>query len=149
MAVCGLLLVSFPIAGRMLPGALLAGLSRTPLPAFNWMWLLPLPLAAAAWTLARSERRLAAVACVACGAALGVLYLKRDVMPEVDRVASARPLWQRLSAQADRACVEPIHRNWRYGLNYYSVVPLPDCPAASRPLHVFQAPGRPPEFEIR
>jgi hypothetical protein len=70
-------------------------------------------------------------------------------MPEVDRVASARPLWLRVSAQADRVCVEPIHRNWRYGLNYYSVVPLPDCPAAGRPIHVFQAPGRPPEFETR
>ena len=149
LALCALLLISFPIAGRMLPGALLAGLSHTPLPAFQWVWLAPLPLAAAAWTLAHRQRRLAAVACVACGAALGVLYLKRDVMPEVDRVASARPLWRRVSPQADNACVEPIHRNWRYGLNYYSVVPLPDCPAAGRPIHIFQAPGRPPEFETR
>jgi len=149
LALCALLLVSFPMAGSMLPGALLSGLSRTPLPAFHWVWLAPLPVAAAAWMLARRQRRLAAVACVACGAALGVLYLKRDVMPEVDRVASARPLWLRVSAQADRACVETIHRNWRYGLNYYSVVPLPDCPAADRPLHVFQTPGRPPEFETR
>ncbi|MGO9009892.1 MAG: ArnT family glycosyltransferase [Bryobacteraceae bacterium] len=149
LALSALLLVSFPIAGRMLPGALLAGLSRTPLPTFSWIWLIPLPLAAAAWVLARRQRRLAAVACVACGAALGVLYLKRDVMPEVDRVASARPLWRRFSAQADRACVEPIQRSFRYGLNYYSVVPLPDCPAAGRNLHIFQAPGHPPEIEVR
>jgi len=149
LALCALLLVSFPIAGSVLPGALLAGLSRTPLPTFSWIWLIPLPLAATAWTLARRQRRLAAVACVACGAALGVLYLKRDVMPEVDRVASARPLWRRLSAQADRACVEPIQRSWRYGLNYYSVVPLPDCPAAGRDLRVVQPPGHPPELEIR
>ncbi|MGA2274529.1 MAG: glycosyltransferase family 39 protein [Bryobacteraceae bacterium] len=149
VALCALLLVSFPIAGSMLPGSLLAGLSRTPLPAFHWVWLAPLPVAAATWALANRQRRLAAVVCVACGAALGVLYLKRDVMPEVDRVASARPLWLRVSARADRVCVEPIHRNWRYGLNYYSVVPLPDCPAAGRPLHVLQAPGGPPEFETR
>ncbi|MGA2039323.1 MAG: glycosyltransferase family 39 protein [Bryobacteraceae bacterium] len=149
LALCGLLLVSFPIAGAVLPGALLAGLSRTPLPAFHWIWLAPLPVAAAAWILVRRQRRLAAVACVACGAALGVLYLKRDVMPEVDRVASARPLWLRISAQADRTCVEPIQRSWRYGLNYYSVAPLPDCPAAGRPVHVIQAPGRPPEAETR
>ena len=148
VALCGLLLASFPIAGSVLPGALLTGLSHTPLPAFQWAWFVPLPLAVAAWMLARRQRRLAAVAFVACGAALGVLYLKRDVMPEVDRVASARPLWRRLSPQADRACVEPIHRNWRYGLNYYSVVPLPDCLAAGRPVHVFQAPGHPPEVEI-
>jgi len=149
LALCALLLVSFPIAGAMLPGALLAGLSHTPLPAFRWLWLIPVPLAAAAWTLTRRQRNLAAVACVACGAALGVLYLKEGVMPEVDRVASARPLWRRLSSQADRACVGPIHRNWRYGLNYYSIVPLPDCPAADRPVRVLETPGRPPEFEIR
>ncbi len=149
MALCALLLVSFPIAGSVLPGALLSGLSRTGLPAFNRIWLAPLPVAAAAWMLARNRFRLAAVACVASGAALGVLYLKVDVMPEVDRVASARPLWRQLALQANRACVEPIQRSWRYGLNYYSVVPLPDCPAANRPLHVFQAPGRPPELEVR
>jgi len=148
VALCGVLLVAFPIAGRMLPGALLSGLSRTPLPAFDWIWLIPLPLAAGAWMLAR-RRRLASVALVACGAALGVLYLKSGVMPEVDRVASARPLWRQVSAQTDRTCVEPIHRNWRYGLNYYAVVPLPDCPAAGRPIHVFQTPGRPPELETR
>jgi 4-amino-4-deoxy-L-arabinose transferase-like glycosyltransferase len=146
VALCGLLLVSFPLAGGMLPGALLAGLSRTPLPAFHWIWLVPLPLAAVAGMLARRGRRLTAVACVACGAVLGVLYLKEGVMPDVDRVASARPLWRRLAPEADRACVEPIHRDWRYGLNYYSVVPLPDCPAAGRPIHVFQTPGHPPEF---
>jgi len=149
IGLCGLLLVSFPVAGRMLPGALLAGLSHTPWPAFHWTWLAPLPVAAAVWTLARRRRPLAAAAFVACGALLGVLYLKECVMPEVDRVASARPLWRRLSAQADRACVEPIRRDWRYGLNYYSVEPLPDCPAAGRPIHVFQTPGHPPEFASR
>jgi len=149
LALCGLLLIAFPIAGSMLPTALAGGLSRAPLPHFQWIWLVPLPLAAAAWTLARRRRRLAAVACIACGAALGVLYLKEDVMPEVDRVASARMLWRRLSPQADRACVGPIHRSWRYGLNYYSIVPLPDCPAAGRPVRVSQAPGRLPEVEIR
>jgi hypothetical protein len=70
-------------------------------------------------------------------------------MPEVDRMASARTLWRQVSAQADRACVGPIHRNWRYELNYYSVTPLPDCPAAGRPVHIFQAPGHPPEAGIR
>ena len=148
VALSALLLAAFPIAGRMLPGALLAGLSHTPFPAFHWIWLVPLPLAAAAWTLAR-RHRLAAVALVACGAAMGVVYLREQVMPEVDRVASARPLWRRLSSQADHVCIEPIHRNWRYGLNYYSGVPLPDCPAPDRPIHVFQVPGHPPEVETR
>ena len=149
LALSAALLVAFPIVGAMLPAALLNGLSRASLPAFHWIWLAPLPLAAGAWTLARSGRRLAAVAAVACGAALGVLYLKEGVMPEVDRVASARTLWRQVSARADRVCVEPIHRNWRYQLNYYSVARLPDCPAAGRPMHVFQARGQPPEAGIR
>jgi hypothetical protein len=149
LALCAALLVAFPVAGAVLPAALLNGLSHASLPAFHWVWLAPLPLAGGAWMLARRGRRLAAVAAVACGAALGVLYLKKGVMPDVDRVASARTLWRQVSAQADRVCVEPIHRNWRYQLNYYSVTPLPDCPAAGRSVHVFQAPGHPPEARIR
>jgi len=146
LALCALLLVSFPVAGGILPGAVLAGLSHTPLPGFEWTWLIPLPVAAATWALAR-RRRLAAVTLVACGAALGVLYLKRDVMPEVGRAASARPLWLRVSPESSRVCVAGIHRNWRYGLNYYSVTPLPDCPAAGRTIRIVQASGHPPELE--
>jgi 4-amino-4-deoxy-L-arabinose transferase-like glycosyltransferase len=149
LALCALLLVLFPIAGSVLPAALLAGLSRAPWPTFHWIWLVPLPLAAGSWMFGRRGRHLAAVALVACGAVLGVLYLKEGVMPEVDRVASARTLWRQLSPQSNRVCVGPIHRNWRYGLNYYSVVPLPDCPAADRPVHVFQTPGHAPEVETR
>jgi 4-amino-4-deoxy-L-arabinose transferase-like glycosyltransferase len=149
LALCAVLLVAFPIAGSVLPAALLAGLSRVPWPTFHLVWLVPLPLAAVVWMLGRRGRHLAAVALVACGAALGVLYLKEGVMPEVDRVASARTLWRQISSQSSRVCVGPIHRNWRYGLNYYSVVPVPDCPATDRPVRVIQTPGRPPGFEIR
>jgi hypothetical protein len=115
----------------MLPGALLAGLSRTPLPG------VPLDLARPAaaggrhaWRLARRGRRLAAVALrgLRRGDWESSIPEEREVMPEVDRVASARPLWRRLSSQADHVCIEPIHRNWRYGLNYYSGVPLAGLP---------------------
>jgi len=71
------------------------------------------------------------------------------VMPQVDAVASARPLWTVIAAESDRVCVEPIHRSWRYGLNYYSIAPLPDCAAAPRPIHIAQQPGRPPDLQLR
>jgi len=148
VALSALLLVAFPIAGRMLPHVLLAGLSRTPFPPFHWIWLLPLPWAAVSCSLAR-RHRLAAVALIAAGAALGVLYLKTEVMPEVDRVASARWVWRQVAAAADRTCVSAVSRSWRYGLNYYSVTPLPPCPAAGRTVQILQVPGRPPTVETR
>jgi hypothetical protein len=40
-----------------------------------------------------------------------------------------------------------MHRAWRYGLNYYSVEPLPDCETAPRALRIRQQPGVPPTVE--
>jgi hypothetical protein len=40
-----------------------------------------------------------------------------------------------MAPQAKDLCIEAANRGWRYGLNYYSVDPLPDCadtPAAWR-----------------
>jgi hypothetical protein len=72
------------------------------------------------------------------------VYLKRSVMPEVSQAASARSLWSEIEARAGEVCVDDIHRNWRYGLNYYSVTPLPDCEQQPRPLAVRQTEGQPP-----
>jgi hypothetical protein len=35
-------------------------------------------------------------------------------------------------------CVGTVNRNLRYGLNYYSVTPLPDCSAGPMPNHIEQ-----------
>jgi hypothetical protein len=74
----------------------------------------------------------------------GVVVLKLIDLPAIDRAASARPLWREIASERDRVCVGNMHRNWRYGLNYYSVMPLPDCSQSPRPLQVRQTPGRPP-----
>ncbi|HEY2015637.1 MAG TPA: glycosyltransferase family 39 protein [Bryobacteraceae bacterium] len=146
LIVCALLLAVFPIATPMLPEAVANGLSRAPRPALHWTWLLPVTVALGVWVLDRRSRRLAAVVLVSAAAATGLVYLKSTAAPEVNRVASARWLWLEISGRAADICVDNINRNWRYGLNYYSVTPLPDCSDQSEPLRVVQSPGAPPRL---
>ena len=55
---------------------------------------------------------------------------------ELDRQASARPLWTKIASQPEQVCVDWLKRDLRYGLNYYSVTPLPDCAQQPRPIHI-------------
>jgi 4-amino-4-deoxy-L-arabinose transferase-like glycosyltransferase len=144
LAVSAVSLATFPMVARALPTAVAAGLSRASLPTFSWTWLLPVAAASAAWVMSHRGWRLAAVAMLAACSTAGFVYLKRSVMPEVSQAASARSLWSEIEARAGEVCVDDIHRNWRYGLNYYSVTPLPDCEQQPRPLAVRQTEGQPP-----
>jgi 4-amino-4-deoxy-L-arabinose transferase-like glycosyltransferase len=139
-----LCLMAIPIAIPILPQVLAAGISRVPMPAFEWTWLLPLALAAGVWWLDRDDRRDAALALLAVAITAGVVAVKLIDLPAIDRAYSARPLWHEVSSQRDRVCIAQMHRSWRYGLNYYSVTPLPDCSQSPLPLQVSQDPGRPP-----
>jgi 4-amino-4-deoxy-L-arabinose transferase-like glycosyltransferase len=146
LAGCAVLLVAFPMAARMLPAALATGLLKARLPAFEASWLLAGGVAAAAWLLESRARRLAAVLSIAAGATAGTVYLKRVAAPELDRTVSARALWREISGRADEVCVDQIERNWRYGLNYYSGTPLPECSEEAKPWWVRQSPGKPPNL---
>ncbi len=141
-AASALLLTLVPPAAQLLPRALADGLSSAPVPRFSWVWLLPVPLAIAVWRL-RTET---AVIAIATAAAAGVIYLKAAALPAIDTAVSARPVWQKIEGRGSQVCVGDIHRAWRYGLNYYSVVPLPDCEAAPRP---FELRGSPLELTAR
>jgi 4-amino-4-deoxy-L-arabinose transferase len=145
-AIC---LIAIPAALPMLPDALAAGISRAPWPAFHWTWLLPVALALGIYWLERHGRRTAALAAMAVAVTAGVVALKRIDLPAIDRAYSARPLWREIAAQRDRVCVEAMRRSWRYGLNYYSGTPLPDCSQSPQPLRAVQAPGRPPEIKTQ
>ncbi|MFB3827287.1 MAG: ArnT family glycosyltransferase [Bryobacteraceae bacterium] len=134
-----LLLALIPPAGQLLPAALADGLSRAPVPRFSWIWLLPVPLAYAVWRL----RTHAAAIALTLSAAAGAIYLKATALPAIDAAVSARPLWRKIEGRGAQVCVGEIHRAWRYGLNYYSIVPLPDCEAVPRP---FELRGAPPEL---
>ena len=144
-----LCLVAIPVALPVLPQALAAGVSHAPLPAFHWTWLLPVALALGIYWLERQARRAAALAVMAGAVAAGVTVLKLIDLPAIDRAYSARPLWGQIASQRDSVCIENMHRTWRYGLNYYSVTPLPDCSQAARPLQVIQEPGHAPLVRLR
>ena len=147
LACCGMVLMVFPVAAAVLPEALNRGLTRVALPAFQPVWLLAVAPAVLAWWLEGRGRRLAAVFTVAAGVGLGVSYLKWAVSPELNRAVSARDLWAQIAGRAGQVCVDNVDQNWRFGLNYYSVTPLPECSAQSMPWWVRQAPGEPARLE--
>jgi hypothetical protein len=144
-----LCLVAIPIAAPMLPEALATGISRASRPAFRLTWLLPIALAAAVYWLESREKRTATLAAMAIALTAGLYILKLADLPAIDRAVSARPVWREIADRRDRVCVASMHRSWRYGLNYYSIVPLPDCSQAPRPLQIRQPPGNPPEIRPR
>ena len=139
-----LCLIAIPIALPMLREALAEGISRAPLPAFQWTWFLPAALALAIYGLEQQGHRAAALAIMAVAATAGVVALKLIDLPAIDRAYSARPLWREIASQRNRVCIASMHRTWRYGLNYYSGMPLPDCSQSARPLQVRQEPGHAP-----
>jgi 4-amino-4-deoxy-L-arabinose transferase-like glycosyltransferase len=138
------LLVLFPIADQILPQAISFGLSRAPQVHWQWNWLLPLLTGAFVWILARRGRYSAALALVALSAASGYLYLKFVTLPQIDKVASARRLWQDVQSRRSETCIDALNRNFRYGLNYYSEIPLPDCSVERKRFAVRQTAGLPP-----
>jgi 4-amino-4-deoxy-L-arabinose transferase-like glycosyltransferase len=139
-----LCLTAIPAGLPGLPQALAAGLSRATLPAFQWTWLLPAALALGIYWLERRGHRAAALAAMAVAVTAGVAALKLIDLPAIDRAYSARPLWHEIAGRPERVCIQTMHRSWRYGLNYYSVTPLPDCSQSPRPLQVWQEPGHAP-----
>ena len=134
-----------PIAA-VLPNALAAGISRSPLPPFHWTWLLPALVCIPVWLLERAGARGSAITLVVLAITVGVAGLQLRAFPEIDRLASARPLWTAVAPLRDRVCVASLHRSLRYGLNYYSVTPIPDCHNEPREIEITQIPGQPPRL---
>jgi 4-amino-4-deoxy-L-arabinose transferase-like glycosyltransferase len=147
------LLSLMPVIAETFPASLVVWFPAMPI-AFSFdplgpviptlMALIPLAAAGAwAWYLDRAGRRDAAMILVVVLAVASFVYLKARALPEIDRVASARMLWRQVSVPRDSLCAGPMHRNWRYGLNYYLVVPLPDCKTAPKPFALVQNGPRP------
>ena len=140
-----LCLIVIPAALPIVPRALASGLSRASMTKFQWTWLLPVVLALAIGWLERRGRRTAAWIIMASVLAVTVTVLKLVGLPAIDRAYSARPLWREISARRADVCIARMHRSWRYGLNYYSTTPLPDCSQSPRLLEIVQDPGSPPD----
>jgi 4-amino-4-deoxy-L-arabinose transferase-like glycosyltransferase len=145
LAACALLVVTILVAAPLLPPAVAVGLTHAPRPSFRWFWMLPAVVAAAVWLLDRNSRRVAAVVLVGAATAVGLVYVKQTATAELDRVASARPLWQQIAGHADQVCTGNLKRDFQYGLSYYSEVPLPACAELPRPWRLEQRPGMPPQ----
>ena len=111
--------------------------------------LLVIALCPVVWLLERRKRRGWTVALITVAAVAGVVYLQTATFPILDRDVSTRSLWEEVEPVAARVCIEDIHRNWRYGLNYYSLEPLPACSSEDRPFHVRQLPGEPARLSPR
>ena len=132
-----LLCLVAPLAS-VLPQALAGGLSRAQWPGFQWAWTTPALAALPLLYLEARQRRAAAVAVLAAATVVQVVWLKAAALPAIEELVSARPLWRQIAARRDEVCVESMHRSWRYGLNYYSVTPLPDCDAEPRAVRITQ-----------
>jgi 4-amino-4-deoxy-L-arabinose transferase-like glycosyltransferase len=135
--------------GTGLPQLLSSGLS-TVVP--NWYEIVPILAAGVALAVLSDQLevrglRYAAIGAISVGFAAGALFLKMQVYPEVDRVASARGLARKLARRP--VCVEDLNRNWRYGLNFYTVTPLPECAASDLPIHLTGGQKGPPRIVAR
>ena len=91
--------------------------------------------------LEAAGQRGAAVALLAAAITAGVVGIQ--LVSEIDR-ASARPLWRSIAPIRARVHRD-LHRSLRYGLNYYSLAPLPDCRTEPRGWRL-RKPGRAPRL---
>jgi 4-amino-4-deoxy-L-arabinose transferase-like glycosyltransferase len=138
------LLCVVPAASGILPTAIRQGITRAGPLSFSWLSLMPFAfLAVLVWWLQRRAKPMYAIAAIFTATVACVVYLKVTVLPSLDRSVSARSLWREIEPQRNQVCIDAIHRAWRYGLNYYSVEPLPGCDTKPRPLRVTQRPGEP------
>jgi 4-amino-4-deoxy-L-arabinose transferase-like glycosyltransferase len=145
VAICGFSVLIIPVVGAVLPSALVQGLRRSTIP-IGPLLVLPVGGLLAIWCTAldRAGRRLMAAGVVAVFTLTAILYLKIAVVPRLDFVASVRPLWKRMEPDRASACVGEVQRSWVYGLNYYSISPLPPCSAGEFRIRIIPgAGGRP------
>jgi 4-amino-4-deoxy-L-arabinose transferase-like glycosyltransferase len=129
VAACACLLALLPTAGRVLPEALVNGLSHAKV-AFVPGGLIFLTAAAMAGWFSWQQRVDLAVASIALAAGLGIVYLKSTTLPALDQTVSVRPFWIANRGRLDNACLGPMRRMWEYGLDYYAGRELPQCAGA-------------------
>jgi len=147
LAGSGMLVGLAPVAARVLPKAIESGITKSALPELDIRWLLGAVFFAGAVTwLDRHGRRGAAVALLGTLTAAAVWLVQREVFPVLEQRVSARQVWNTFEAKRGQLCIAGIHRNFRYGLNYYAGEELPDCTATPKPWRIEQSPGAVPRL---
>lgn len=115
------LLAFLPPAARVLPAALSTGIRSVPIPWLSFLlWLSGGVLAGIGITVILKKKSLFAAAGLAC---VAFLWFQVTVFPQVDRVASARGLWNSVHP----TCAPKLRRTVLYSLYYYSGRELPPC----------------------
>lgn len=136
-----------PVAAAILPDAVANGLTRASFDGETLRLGAIVAVFAAALAGLREWKstRTSTVLFVALMATLGIVYVKRTAYPVLDEKVSARTLWRSIERSRSAICLGNMHRNWRYGLNYYAGEnagePLPDCQLAEKPLRLEQRAG--------
>ncbi|HUQ93803.1 MAG TPA: phospholipid carrier-dependent glycosyltransferase [Bryobacteraceae bacterium] len=122
-----------PIVAGVLPDALEIGTKRAVASVSVWTAIpFMLLLGLCVWGVERWKGRLAAVAVVVALVCTGVWKLTRDAFPVLDEQVSARGEWRKIQGHSMDVCLDEPNRDFRYGMNYYSVTPLPDCEDQAR-----------------
>jgi 4-amino-4-deoxy-L-arabinose transferase len=140
LVLCAALACLAPMLSGILPEALAGGIGKAHAVPLAWLWIVPLALCVLAL------RPALGVTAIALGVTAATVYVSITSLPKVDEAVSARPIWRQIAGRRDQVCAEWMHRRYRYGLNYYSVTPLPDCDAADKPIHIMQSAGDPPRI---
>jgi len=136
LGACGLLVALVPVAIKVLPGALLMGVRSAEWGSSLSPWML-VGAGLGLWCWWWADRRRAwAVAAVLIAVTAGVAAMRWLTFPVLDRYVSVRAFWSAMKPEAARVCIERLDRERRYGLNYYSLRPLPDCSVSPRPLRL-------------
>ena len=142
LAACAALLVAFPITAQMLPAG---GSERTLARSASGV---PGGVAGAgrrgaagvAAGIARKTR--GGRAGGGCRSGVGNRLFEERSRRRNWTVASPRAACGgEIGGRADEVCIGNVKRDWEYGLNYYSITPLPDCEKQPKPLQVLPAPG--------
>ncbi len=144
LAASALLLGFVPAISAGLPVALERGATHA-WPAISmWGIVAAAVLGIAVWLLARTGRSAQAAGLLAAATLAGVLWIEQRTFPVLDRLVSPRAVWHQMEARRNEACIADADRSWVYGLNYYSITPLPDCRSAPRPVRIGEPhpPGR-------
>jgi hypothetical protein len=125
-----------PTIARALPVALERGARYASTELVWWGEVGAILFAAVVLLTARADRRKLAALALVVATLLGAVWIERQTFPTLDRTVSARGVWRQIAARRSQVCVADADRAWLYGLNYYSVTPLPDCRIAPRPIRI-------------
>ena len=148
-AITGILLSIVPVIGSALPEAMLYGITNADWGGLPWEYVAAaLPVGLAAWYLARRGWVVASIALLSAVMLMSALWVKLGAWPVLDHVVSAKGLYRKVKARQPDACIESLHRSMRYGLNYYTRTPIPDCVQQPRPVRITQTPGGMPNLRV-